>query len=53
MYEHRLLSDAEAAELRSSSHEYRDAEGVDVPAQWKGTSCLMTGERLTQVYLVT
>ncbi len=50
---HRLLSDAEAAELRSSSNEFREAEGIDMPAQWKGTSCLMTGECLTQVQLIT
>ena len=46
---HRLLSDSEAAELRSSSREFREVDCSDLPAAWKGTSCLITGQDLNQV----
>ena len=44
---HRVLSDAEAAELRAGAAKSREAEGVSMPAAWK--SALVTGEPLHPV----
>lgn len=47
---HRVLSDGEVPELRSSAAKFRDAEeGVIPQAVWRGASCLITGEDLQEV----
>ena len=46
---HRVLSDAEAAELRAGAAKPREAEGVSMPAAWKSATCLVTGEPLHTV----
>ena len=53
LHARRLLSDTEAAELRSTPREFREAEGPELPAAWKGASCLITGPGLVQVHPAT
>ena len=46
---HRVLSDAEAAELTAGAAKSREAEGFSMPAAWKSAICQVTGEPLHTV----
>ena len=47
----RSLSTEEAAQLRSSAPEFRDAGSSALPPQWSNTTCLFTGQELSEVYM--